>query len=40
MAITEQEIKAVKEIILNGARTHFPPHRAIPRRQRRREAGC
>jgi hypothetical protein len=25
MAITEQEIKAVKEIILNGARTHFPP---------------
>ncbi len=25
MAITEQDIKAVKEIILNGARTHFPP---------------
>ena len=25
MAITEQDITAVKEIILNGARTHFPP---------------
>lgn len=25
MSITEQEIKTVKEIILNGARSHFPP---------------
>lgn len=25
MAITEQEIQTVKEIILNGARSHFPP---------------
>ena len=25
MPITEQEIQTVKEIILNGARSHFPP---------------
>ena len=25
MSITEQEIKTVKEIVLNGARSHFPP---------------
>ena len=25
MPITEQEIQTVKEIVLNGARTHFPP---------------
>ena len=25
MTITEQEIQTVKEIILNGARSHFPP---------------
>ena len=25
MPITEQEIQTVKEIVLNGARSHFPP---------------
>lgn len=25
MPITEQEVQTVKEIVLNGARTHFPP---------------
>lgn len=25
MSITEQEIQTVREIILNGARSHFPP---------------
>ena len=25
MPITEQEIQTVKEIVLNGARAHFPP---------------
>ena len=25
MPITEHEIQTVKEIILNGARSHFPP---------------
>ena len=25
MPITDQEIQTVKQIILNGARSHFPP---------------
>ncbi|MCY4558024.1 MAG: hypothetical protein OXF79_16985 [Chloroflexi bacterium] len=25
MAITEQQVKGVKEIVLNGAKRHFPP---------------